>query len=154
MNEILAEADVALAATQNDEPKARRNAMADFLRCFERIAQEVQAGTSSWESLRPWALCNAGHLLAAYKAMEGWQGELVKFAHERGEEGVERALAWRSQFAFARELYRGTPAEELLEIYDDQEGDRELRESAESLGFEAPDYIPRTHTWWRWRDDG
>lgn len=34
---------------------------------------------------------------------------------------------------------------------EDEEIDREFREEAGRIAIDPPDWMPVTHTWWRWR---
>ena len=149
-HEILAEADVALAAALDGDLRVRLDAMTRFMQSFERLAREVAKGTATWDEVRPWATRNADRLVAADDAVSDWEVEMCQIFHG-GEEDAERALDRRSQHALAREVFRGTPADELLAAYEDEQVDRDFRDEAERLALDAPDYVPRTHTWWRWQ---
>lgn len=152
LDEILADADAALAGALDDDQTTHLHSMIRFMRCFERLAQEVSAGTISWHDVRPWGLRNAERLRSARKAMDEWQWGMGELLSHGGEEDRERGLLRRSQHAFAREVFRDTPADEFLDAYEDEETDQEFREEAERLALDAPDYVPSSHTWWRWRD--
>jgi hypothetical protein len=60
-------------------------------------------------------------------------------------------LERRSRFEFAQHLFRGTKAEGWLEGYQTEEVDQDYREQAEQCGLDPPDWVPPSHTWWRWR---
>ena len=64
-------------------------------------------------------------------------------------EEVEAALDRRSQHAFARELFRDAPADELLARYDDPKVDEDFRAAAEHVALDAPSYVSASHPWWR-----
>lgn len=147
---ILAEADSALAAACEGEPRARLEAMTRFMRTFEQLAREVAKGAATWDEARLWASRNAGRLVAAEEALADWEVEMCRIYYSGGEEEAERALDRRSQHALARELFRDTPADELLASYEDKHLDQEFREQAERVALDGPDYVPRSHTWWRW----
>jgi hypothetical protein len=152
--EILTNADEALSASVEAKGPDRLWSMIIFMECVARFASEVASGRASWDTARSWALSRTDKLWAARNAMDEWQNELARYLRDRGEEGAERALEWRSQYAFVQELFRDTDAEEFLAAYDYSEADQEMHDLAEQLALDAPDYVPRTHTWWRWRDDG
>jgi len=144
-DEILADADSALAATIEGERRDRLDAMTRFMRSFEQLAREVATGTATWDDVRPWAVRNSERLVAARDALCDWE-----IFYGGGEEEAEWALDRRSQHALARELFRGTPADELLASYEDEEMDREFREQADRVALDGPSWYPRSHTWWRW----
>ncbi len=149
---ILADADAALAASLEGEPRKRLTSMTHFMMCFERLAREVAKGNATWDEARPWALRNAERLCATEDTMSDWEVEMGRTFYHGGEEEAERALKRRSQHAFARELFRGTPADDCLAAFEAEDVDHDFQDEAERLALDAPDYVPRTHTWWRWRD--
>jgi hypothetical protein len=153
IKQILDQAERALAKVVSDDKRSRLDAMTDFMRSFERLALEVAKGETSWDDVRPWAQRNSERLVAAKDALADWEHEMYRIFLSGGEEEAEWALDRRSQHALARELFRGTPADELLATHEDEEMDREFRDEAERLALDGPSYVPRTHTWWRWRDD-
>ena len=151
--EIMAEAEAELAAAGEGEPRARRDAITRFMRSFERLAREVARGAATWDEARPWALCNADRMCAARDALTDWELELGRVFYHGGEEEAERALDRRSQHAIARELFRGTPVDDLLAGYETDDVDQDFRDEAERLALDGPSWYPRSHTWWRWRDE-
>jgi len=120
------------------------------MRSVQRLAEAVAAGITTWDALRPWARVHAEAVCAADPAISDWELDMGRFLYRGGEEGIEWALDRRSQHAFARELFRDTPADELLAAYEDAEVDKDFREAAARVALDAPDYVPTTHTWWRW----
>jgi hypothetical protein len=44
------------------------------------------------------------------------------------------------------------PADESLAGYEDQEVDQESHDEAVRLALDPLGYVPRSHTWWRWRE--
>lgn len=118
---------------------------------IERYAREVAAGHLSWDDARVWAAQNAERVAAARPAFQAWQLKMADFYHG-GEEEAEWALTRRSQFEFMRDLFRGTAGEGFLENWVDEELDHDFGNEAQRLGLDPPDYVPRSHLWWRWRD--
>jgi hypothetical protein len=150
-DDILAAADAALATVLETQGRERLDAMTRFMRSFEQLAREVARGTATWDATQAWAIRNAERFVAAEDALSDWEVEMAQIFHGN-EEDAERALDRRSQHAVAREVFRGTTADELLAAYEDKGVDREFQEEAERLALDGPSWFPRTHTWWRWRD--
>jgi hypothetical protein len=150
-DDILATADSALATALESEGRERLDAMTRFMRSFEQLAREVAEGTATWEETRPWAARNADRFVAVEDALSDWEVEMAQIFHGN-EEDAERALDRRSQHALAREVFRGTAADELLAAYEDEDVDREFHDEAQRLALDGPTWLPRTHSWWRWRD--
>jgi len=123
VNTILAEAEAELIAALTPDPHARLAAMNRFMKALERVARQVAAGDASWDDMRSWAARNAEQLRSARQALSDWEVEMGRFIHEGGEERIEWALARRSQHAFAREVFRDTPADEMLAAYEDDDVD-------------------------------
>jgi Ankyrin repeats (3 copies)/Ankyrin repeats (many copies) len=94
----------------------------------------------------------AERLMAALvqDALAAWETEMAGTFYHGGEEEGERALSWRSQHALALALMHGTPAADLLASHDDAEIDEEFRKEAERIALDAPEWVPRSHDWWRW----
>jgi hypothetical protein len=149
IDKILADSELALEAARGDDPRARLDAITRFMLSFEQLAREVASGASTWDELRPWAVRNAERLCSAHDALTDWEFEIGRIFYHGGEEDAERALRRRSQHALARELFRGTAADEMLAAYEDEEVDREFRDEAERITIDALDWIPPSHTWWR-----
>jgi hypothetical protein len=149
-DQILADADAALAGALEGDERARLAAMTRFMRAFEELAQAVARGAASWDDARPWAQRTAAQLVAAEPALEAWELEQGALFYGGGEERVERALDRRSQHALARELFRGTPVDELLAAYEAADVDADMRDEAHRIALDGPSYLPRSHTWWRW----
>jgi len=151
-NEILADADSALAAATASQGRERLRAMIRFMDSFERLARGVEKGEARWDEARPWALRNAERLCDARDALTDWELELGDLLYNGDEEAVERALDRRSQHALARELFRGTPADEMLAGYEAEDVDRDFRARADGYALDGPSWFPRSHTWWRWTE--
>lgn len=151
-DEILAEADTALRGSLVGEPKPRLVAMTHFMNSLERLAHEVTKGNATWDEARSWAQHSADRIWEAREAINDWHAETGDMLYSGGEEGAEPALYRRSQHAFARELFRDTPADEFLAAFDTEDVDQDYREAADRLDLVAPDYIPTSHTWWHWPD--
>lgn len=149
-DEILARADKALSITTSEDKHASLRAITELMKSFELIARKVAHGDATWDAARAWALANEAPFRAARAALQAWELEKAELFYHGGEEEAERALARRSQRAFARELFRGTPADEMLSSFDDEEIDEEFRAEAERIAIDAPDWVPRGHRWWRW----
>lgn len=120
------------------------------MRSFDQLAREVAKGAATWDETRGWAIRNAERVVAAEAALSDWEIEMGRIFHGN-EEDAERALDRRSQHALAREVFRGTPADELLAAYEDADVDREFQDEAQRLALDGPSWLPRTHTWWRWQ---
>ena len=152
IDEILEDADAALAAALEPQGRERLGAMRRFMHVFERIGREVASGNATWAQARPWALRASERLVSAKDALAAWETEMAEVFYHGGEEEAERALSWRSQHALALELFRDTPARDLLASQDDEEVDEDFRKEAERIGVDAPGWVPRSHDWWRWPD--
>lgn len=126
------------------------NTMRQLMETFELLGMEVLEGKSTWSKARPWSLQNATRFAMATDALRLWEDEIRRDFRCGGEEGRNRALNRRSQHAVAQVLFSGTPAGELLASHNDEEFDRELRLEAERIALDAPDWVPRSHDWWRW----
>ncbi|WP_394849994.1 hypothetical protein LZC95_21365 [Pendulispora brunnea] len=150
IDETLAEAEAELRASLQGEPRESLGSITRFMKCFERLAREVAVDEGTWNDFRPWALRNADRLRMARLAMDDWQLEMGALFYGGGEERMEWALLRRSQHAFAREVFRNTSADEFLAAYEAEDVDEDFHEGAERAGLDAPDYVPKTHTWWRW----
>jgi hypothetical protein len=156
MNDVekaLCEASEALAAARSESQQDGLVAMSRFMQHVGHLAQLVARQETSWEVLRGWAGEHTEALRAARRALQAWDLVLGSLIYEGDEEQVEDALDKRSQRAFARELFHGTLAEEMLQAFDDDGVDRDLRARADAYFFDGPSWVPRTHTWWRWRAD-
>lgn len=140
------EAKLAEAAVAGDR-KTRVAVMRELMQGFAELAREVAAGKASWDELRGWGSCHTGALIAAREALTDWELEMGEILW-RSEEWAERALEWRSQHAFAREVFHSTEADDLLAGFEDEEMDGEFHERAEAWAFSPPDYVPSSHTWW------
>jgi hypothetical protein len=146
---LLGSAEAALTAARDGNPDDRVKAMTQFMSVMEALAHEVSNGTFSWDELRPWAVRNADRLRAARDAVSDWEVELGSMFNHGGEEEKEQALTWRSQHAFARELFRGTPGDELLAGFEDAEMDADYRAASERIPLDGEVWYPASHTWWR-----
>jgi len=150
VNTIQAEAEADLTTALSSDPHERLMAMTRFMRVLERIGREVAAGTATWDDTRPWAARNAERLRSARSAFNAWEHEMWRCCYHGGEEDALRALARRTQQAFAREVFRDTPADEMLTEHEEAQFDADLRDEAERIALDGPSWLPRTHTWWRW----
>jgi len=150
VNTILAEAEAELTTALTSDPHERLMAMTRFMHAFEQIGREVAAGAATWDDTRPWAARNAERLQSARSALNAWEFEMGQLFYHGGEEDALRAFNRRTQHAFAREVFRDTPADEMLANYEDDEVDAEFHDEAERLALDGPSWAPRTHTWWRW----
>jgi hypothetical protein len=150
VEQILAQADGALAKASIGEPTARREAIGKLMQCFEQLAREVAQGVTSWEAVRSWAQQNAERVRAARQTIKAWDAETgdMFYSPSGGEEEAEAVLKRRSRLAFAAEVFRGTSAAEALAGLESEEFDRDLHEEAARLELFAPSYIPRSHHWW------
>lgn len=155
LEEILAQADDALSSASIGEVEERRDAIGKLMRCFEQLAREIVQGATTWEAMAPWATRNAERVRAAREAIKAWDAETgdLFYSPNGGEEEAEAALKRRSRHAFAREIFRGTSAEDLLASLDSEEFDRDLHEEAVRLELFAPSYVPRSHGWWAWTSE-
>ena len=155
LDEILTRADEALAAAAAGEPDARRRAIGTFMQCFEQLAREVAAGATSWEAAAPWAARTADQVRAAGASIKAWDAESADllYSPSGGEEEMDAALRRRSRLAFAREVFRGTAADEVLAALEEKEFDHDLHEEAVRIEMFAPSHIPRSHTWWARPDE-
>jgi hypothetical protein len=147
---ILATLEAALIAAADPDEAVHREAMAAFMAGFEQLARQA----TDWEQLRPWAAAHAEQLLAAGDALADWSATTADIFYKRGEEGAELALERRSKFELVRQLFRGTEAESLVEACRDDEVDQEYREQALGLALDPPEWVPPSHTWWRWQTFG
>lgn len=151
IHDILAIAETALTSALSSDARERLDAMTRFMYSFERIARAVAEEKATWDELRPWAKRMVAQFVAADDALSDWEVEMWRI-FRGNEEDAERALDRRSQHALARELFRGTAADDLLAAYEDADVDREFRDEAQRLALDGPSWLPRTHTWWRWKD--
>ena len=149
---LLRDADLALADSLQSDEKTRLEAMTRFMSCFEQLAREIAKGNATWDAVRPWAHRAAERMRAARSVSGDWQIEMGRlfYSASRDEVDAEKALYWRSQYAFAREAFRDTPADEMLAEFEDAEIDQEFHDEAVRLDLFAPSFIPRSHTWWAW----
>jgi hypothetical protein len=151
---ILETADRALADAQQGELPGRVDAITRFMRAFEDLARQIAIGSGTWENVRPWALGAVDRVQAVRSALADWEIEMGNlFYRPSGDEvDAEAALDRRSQHAFAREAFRGTPVDAMLAEFEDAEVDQDFHEEAARLALDAPSWVPRSHAWWRWRD--
>jgi hypothetical protein len=152
-DDFLAEADIALAAGLTNQGSEPLEVMTRFMQCFEQFAHAVVRREADWDQATPWAIRNAERLCATRPMLSDWDLETGRIFYSGGEEAAERALRRRSQFALVRELFRDTAAEEMLVGYDSHDVDHDFRAQADRLALQAPDWVPRSHTWWSWRED-
>jgi hypothetical protein len=151
LEQILKEAESALSASSQEDDNTHRAAMTKFMAAMKRIARMVVAGNATWDAVRPWAKHNANQVISARRGFEDWSGETYRIFYGGGEEEAERALERRSLLEFVLTLFRGTEAEEWLDGFETDDVDQDYREQAEQCGLDPPDWVPPSHTWWRWR---
>jgi hypothetical protein len=153
-DEILREADAALSdaieAVRGADRAEQWRAMQRFMATFERLGTAAGHGAAVWPEARAWALRTAPRFVLARDALGAWHDQMWHQLQDNGEQGAELALSWRSQSAIAELLFRGTPAAELLASHNEAQFDEELHDQAENVGMDAADWVPRSHTWWRW----
>jgi hypothetical protein len=149
--QILNTAESALASAGDTDARTRLSAMNAFMAQIECFARLAAVGAADWGNARAWAARNATRAIAARRGFEDWCLETGDIFYGGGEEGAEKALERRSRFRLAHDLFRGTEAEEWLDGYQTEEADHDYREQAEQLGLDPPDWVPRSHTWWYWR---
>jgi hypothetical protein len=144
---LLADAASSLRAAQ--DPIEGAEGMKRFMRAVEQLARTVEVGTATWGELGPWAGEQLETLLAAKPALRAWETEMGgMFYDSDGVESTEAALRGRSQHAFARELFNGTAADDMLAAFEDADVDEDFRRETERIGLSTPTYVPATHTWW------
>jgi hypothetical protein len=148
---ILADAEVALLASRVGDAQERQAAMNCFMTAFERVARRVAQGESTWADVHPWAVRNAFHLIDAFDELEQWSEGTATVFYRGGEEATEQALERRSKLEIVRDAFGGTVAEEWLRPFGSGGMDQEYREYAHGFGLDPPDWVPPSHTWWRWR---
>ena len=140
----------ALIAAADPDRAAYRVAMSAFMEGFKELACEA----TDWEQLRPWAAEQSKHLLAADQALADWSATTANIFYKGGEEGTELALERRSKLELVSDLFRGTEVESLVEACRDDEMDELYREQALGFAIDPPDWVPPSHTWWRWQTFG
>jgi hypothetical protein len=90
-------------------------------------------------------------LVTHEEALATWLRRMHQYSLQGREEGFLRVCKDRSGFEIAREVYRGTVAEPILEGFDIAELDETLHELAQEYGLtEIPPGIPASHRWWLW----
>jgi hypothetical protein len=134
-----------LRASVDGETRPERLAhFTKFLEHFGPLVGEAR----DWGQTRGWLEEQARLLVVSREVLTDWHAHSVALMNEGGEEGAEEALRRRSQYAFLREAFRNTEADEWLAPYDDEAWDLELRAAALAFGFTAPANIPSSHVWW------
>lgn len=141
-SELEQQAEQALRAASSPHSHGR---FADLMTALERLA----ASGARFAEMRDFASRTAPLFAAATQEIAGWRTVWFEGIYGGGEEEALRSLHRRTQIEYARELYAGTAAEQLFADFGDDELDRDLRERAECHAHDAPAYVPRTHTWWR-----
>ena len=151
---ILRNAELALAEALDSDPARRLDAVTRFMRAFEDLARDIAVGRGDWDAVRPWARSMVERVSAAWLALGEWELEMGRlfFSASGDERDAENALDRRSQHAFAREAFRGTPVDVMLAEAEDAEVDQDFHDEAVRLGLGKPSYVPATHTWWRLQD--
>jgi hypothetical protein len=152
LDEILEKAATDLVAANSEDGGERLRYMGSFMMAFEKVARLMPWPSPPSQALRLWAIQNALLLMDTRRALEDWSLESGRLFYGGGEEEAERALERRSRFQLACDVFRETAAEDWLEAYASDEVDQDYREQAEQCGLDPPDWVPRSHTWWRWRD--
>lgn len=143
----------ALAKAARRETRAeQRTDLAPLLQAASAYAEEVARGEDTWEPIRQWAAANAQLAIDAQSGFESWSAAIADMFYGGGEEEVEKAFTQQSQLALLCDLFRGTEAEAGLALLDSAEVDEDYRRAAEQFHLEAPSWVPRSHSWWYWRD--
>jgi hypothetical protein len=150
---LLDRAEAALLDARAKDQSQYREAMHRFMLELVAIAHTAP-GSPLWsQGARAWARRCALLVLAARDAFVDWSAETGDlFYFQGGEEATARALERRSNLELARELFRDTEAADLLDACRSNAADQEYRDQAEQYGLDPPDWVPRSHTWWLWRD--
>jgi len=151
IEEILHDADLALADAGDSDPARRLAAITRFMRAFEDAAKEIAITKNDWDTVRSWARTVVDRVLAVRAAVGAWEIEMGQlfFSATRDERDAEAALDRRSQHAFAREAFRDTPVDTLFADAEDAEVDQDFHHAAVLLALDKPSYAPASHTWWR-----
>jgi len=131
----------------------RGRRMAEVMQAIWRVAKEVADGRLTWSDVRNCTSALSGALVDARNALDDWDCKTGDYAQD-GEDGAVLALERRSQLAFARQVFADTPADARLSLYEDAEFDAELHQLAVDFHLTPDDWVPRTHTWWWWPDQG
>lgn len=147
-----AEAEDALSLASSEDRRAREAATQRLMKAVESLARSVAAGEATWDEARAWATARTKLVTSAIRSLTEWSADTAGLFYDGGEEEAEWALARRSRFELFRDLFTGTEAEEWLAPLTSEEVERDYREQAEQCGLDPPDWVPRSHTWWRWRD--
>jgi hypothetical protein len=115
------------------------------------VGKAVTAGTTTWSEHAAWAREHASAVIAARPAFGTWSTENGHLFYDPtgGLEEVEKAVRRRSELAFARDLFAGTPADEVLAELVSEEYEHDLHEEADRLDVFRPPTLPATHRWWK-----
>ncbi|MEZ4363306.1 MAG: hypothetical protein R3B48_24230 [Kofleriaceae bacterium] len=152
LDEILDGAAGALGAANSEDAAERLLHMNHFMLAFERLSQLNLDRLDALPAVRTWATKNARPLMAARRALEDWSLESGRLFYGGGEEEAERALERRSRFQVVCEVFRATDAGEWLQAFASDDVDQDYREQAAQCALDPPDWVPRSHTWWYWRE--
>lgn len=151
--ELLATLERCLIAGAADSTSSgQRLPLAPVAEATAIYAEAVARSEETWEPARTWARLNAHLAISAYSAFESWSSAIAGIFYSGGEEEIERALIQRSQLELVRHLFSGTEAEEVLAPITSEEVEADYRQAAARLHLEAPSWVPRSHSWWYWRD--
>ncbi len=140
------------AAAHAKDTKARLKALHHFMNALKRCAQMVYAGTATWSEALPWAVRNAATMIQARDAIADWSANMGDVFFGGSEEECEIALERRSKLQLALDLFRQTEAAEWLVGMTLEEVERDYHDRAIDHDLVAPDWVPRSHTWWMWKD--
>jgi cytochrome c556 len=149
---FVADAEAALVLADSEDQKTREAAMQRLMHAVERLARSVAAGEAQWDEARTWAAKHTKLAVSAIRSLTEWSAGTAGLFYGGGEEEAEWALARRSRFELFRDLFAGTEAEEWLAPLTSEEVEQDYREQAEQCGLDLPDWVPRSHTWWLWRN--
>lgn len=154
-NELLSKARSCLVAAASGEDRVSERHMAEFMQLVAEQRREADSSEQQTTEVRQWAAEAAGLLVAAWDALSLWSLQ-AGYHQERGseEEHALEALRRRTQRECARDLFQGTDAATLLDACADAEVDAELHQLAVDFHLTPDDWVPRTHTWWWWPEDG
>lgn len=158
MNETSKMTEVAsrvLAEAATGSPFEHREGFRELLRAVVELAIAVSGGRASWDEARQWAHANAQLAIAAQQALAVESADGARPLYGGGEEGAERAMIHRSALTLFLELFQGTIAQECLDpiLNENDEGvEADYRGQADTLHLAAPSWVPRSHSWWYWRD--
>ena len=148
--QLLEVAEEHLFSAKSAKREKRRTSIVSFLEALKRCAQEVEKGAASWNEARPWAVRHGQAMIDAFTAIEEWSARMGPTGGS--DEECEAALERRSKLQLAMDLFRDTAAEPWLMRLESEEIDQDYHDRAVDHDLVAPDWVPRSHTWWLWKD--